>query len=141
LQEKLQAMAEKSKSEIESAATLEELKHIQVHYLGKKGEITAILRGMGQLSPEERPVVGSLANRLRDELAAAFAARESELKNEARQRLADNEQIDVTLPGRRVGLGHLHPLTLVLEDIAEIFLGLGFTIVEGPEIETDYYNF
>lgn len=141
MQERLQVMAEKARAEIEAAATLEELKHVQVHYLGKKGEITAILRGMGQLSPEERPVVGSLANRLRDEMTAAFAARESALKNEARKRLAASEQVDVTLPGRRVGLGYLHPLTLVLEEIAEIFLGLGFTIVEGPEIETDYYNF
>ncbi|MBS3948124.1 MAG: phenylalanine--tRNA ligase subunit alpha [Dethiobacter sp.] len=141
MQERLQVMAEKARAEIEAAATLEKLKLVQVHYLGKKGEITAILRGMGQLSPEERPIVGSLANRLRDEMTAAIAARESALKNEDRKRLAASEQVDVTLPGRRVGLGHLHPLTLVLEEIAEIFIGLGFTIVEGPEIETDYYNF
>ena len=141
MREKLHEIARAAGEEIRNAAALEELKQIQVKYLGKKGEITAVLRALSGLPPAERPAAGNLANRLRDELAAALSAREEELKTEARLRLAENSRVDVTLPGRKTGLGHLHPLTLVLEEIADIFLGLGFTIAEGPEIESDYYNF
>jgi len=141
LREKLDAIAQSAKVENHKAATVEELKQIQVKYLGKKGEITAVLRGMGQLSPEERPLVGSLANRVRDELALLFAERELALKEEERRIGMAAERVDVTLPGRPVALGHPHPLTLVMDEIADIFLGMGFTIAEGPEVETDYYNF
>ncbi|NLM45263.1 MAG: phenylalanine--tRNA ligase subunit alpha [Firmicutes bacterium] len=141
MQEKLQALAAQARTEIAAARDAEELKQIQVRYLGKKGEITAILRGMGQLPPAERPVIGNLANKIRDELSALFAARENELREEERRRQMAAERVDVTLPGRPQQLGFLHPLTLVMEEIAEIFLGMGFTIAEGPEVETDYYNF
>jgi phenylalanyl-tRNA synthetase alpha chain len=141
LQEKLHEMARIAGEEIKHAAALEDLKQIQVRYLGKKGEMTAILRAIAGLPPAERPAAGSLANRLRDELETALRAREEELKTEMRRRLAESSRVDVTLPGRKTGLGHLHPLTLVLEEMADIFLGLGFTIAEGPEIESDYYNF
>jgi phenylalanyl-tRNA synthetase alpha chain len=134
-------MARVAGRQIKQAAELEELRQIQVRYLGKKGEMTSVLRAIAGLSPAERPAAGSLANRLRDELLAAIAAREDELKKETRRRLAESSRVDVTLPGRKTGLGHLHPLTLVLDEIADIFLGLGFTIAEGPEIESDYYNF
>jgi phenylalanyl-tRNA synthetase alpha chain len=134
-------MARIAGEEIKHAAALEDLKQIQVRYLGKKGEMTAILRAIAGLPPAERPAAGSLANRLRDELETALRAREEELKTEMRRRLAESSRVDVTLPGRKTGLGHLHPLTLVLEEMADIFLGLGFTIAEGPEIESDYYNF
>lgn len=141
MQEKLHEMARIAGEEIKHAAALEDLKQIQVRYLGKKGEMTAILRAISGLPPAERPAAGSLANRLRDELETALRAREEELKTEMRRRLAESSRVDVTLPGRKTGLGHLHPLTLVLEEMADIFLGLGFTIAEGPEIESDYYNF
>jgi len=141
VQEKLQALAARARAEIAAAANGEELKQIQVRYLGKKGEITAVLRGMGQLPPAARPVIGNLANKIRDELSALFASRENELREEERRRQMAADQVDVTLPGRPQQLGYLHPLTQVMEEIAEIFLGMGFTIAEGPEVETDYYNF
>lgn len=141
MQETLHEMAGRASRDIENATVLEELKQIQVRYLGKRGEMTAILRAIAGLPPAERPVAGSLANRLRDELVAALTAREDELKTETRRRMAESSRLDVTLPGRKAGLGHLHPLTLVLEEMTDIFLGLGFTVAEGPEIESDYYNF
>lgn len=141
MQDRLMEIGKNARTEIAGAKTLDELKQIQVQYLGKKGEITSVLRGMGQLPPEERPVVGGVANEIRDELTELFGAREGELKESARKVSMAAEKIDVTLPGRPQELGHLHPLTRVLEEISEIFLGLGFTIAEGPEIETDYYNF
>ncbi len=141
MREKLESMRELAESEIKLAKTGEELRQLQVKYLGKKGELTAILRGMGGLPPHERPVVGELANRIRDNLATLIDGKERELKEEARRRLFAENKVDVTLPGRPVVLGHLHPLTVVMEEIADIFLGLGFNIAEGPEVETDYYNF
>ncbi len=99
------------------------------------------MRGMGQLPPEERPLVGSLANKIRDELTALFAERQNELRQEERLAQMAKERLDVTLPGRPLELGYLHPLTQVMDEIAEIFLGMGFTVAEGPEVETDYYNF
>ncbi len=141
MQEKLKNMAKQASGAISAAATQEELKQIRVQYLGKKGEITTILRGMGQLPPEQRPVIGSLVNSVRDELEELINSRDEEIKELlSRQRMAA-QRVDVTLPGRPVVIGHHHPLTLILEQIADIFLGLGFTIAEGPEIETDYYNF
>jgi phenylalanyl-tRNA synthetase alpha chain len=139
--DRLKEIGKNAQAEIAGANTLDELKQIQVQYLGKKGEITSVLRGMGQLPPEERPVVGGVANEIRDELTELFGAREGELKESARKKSMAAEKIDVTLPGRPQELGQLHPLTRVMEEMAEIFLGLGFTIAEGPEIETDYYNF
>ncbi|EEG76446.1 phenylalanine--tRNA ligase subunit alpha [Dethiobacter alkaliphilus] len=141
MQDKLKAIAENARQEIAAAATEKELKEIQVRFLGKKGEMTAVLRGMGKLPPEERPVVGGLANQIRDELTELFAAREEELRSAERQKDMAAQRVDVTLPGRPQELGHMHPLTRVMDEIAEIFLGMGFTIAEGPEIETDYYNF
>ncbi|MDW7652136.1 MAG: phenylalanine--tRNA ligase subunit alpha [Bacillota bacterium] len=139
--DKLKSIAENAQQEIAGADTLDELKQIQVRYLGKKGEITSVLRGMGQLPPEERPVVGGLANQIRDELTERFDVREGELTEQARQKSMAAQRIDVTLPGRPQELGFLHPLTRVMDEMADIFLGMGFTIAEGPEIETDYYNF
>lgn len=141
MQEKLQAIREEARREIAGAQTEEQVKQIQVRFLGKKGEMTAVLRGMGQLSPEERPIIGGLANEIRDELTELFAAREDELRQVARKKAMAAEKLDVTLPGKPQALGQLHPLTLITNEIADIFLGMGFAIAEGPEIETDYYNF
>jgi phenylalanyl-tRNA synthetase alpha chain len=141
MQEKLQAIREEARREIAGAQTEEQVKQIQVRFLGKKGEMTAVLRGMGQLPPEERPIIGGLANEIRDELTELFAAREDELRQVARKKAMATEKLDVTLPGKPQALGQLHPLTLIMNEIADIFLGMGFTIAEGPEIETDYYNF
>lgn len=141
MQKKLLTIREQAAVEIVAAQTEGELKQIQIRFLGKKGEVTAVLRGMGQLSPEERPLIGGLANQIRDELTELFAGREEELRRVARLKAMAKEQVDVTLPGKPQMVGHLHPLTLIMEEIADIFLGMGFTIKEGPEIETEYYNF
>ncbi|MBS3901059.1 MAG: phenylalanine--tRNA ligase subunit alpha [Dethiobacter sp.] len=141
MQKKLQEIHNQAVAEIAAVQTEDELKQVQVRFLGKKGEMTSLLRGMGQLPPEERPLVGGLANQLRDELTNLFTAREEELRSTARRKAMADEQVDVTLPGKPPMIGHLHPLTLIMDEIAEIFLGMGFTIKEGPEIETEYYNF
>lgn len=141
MEEKLKAMAEEAKKLLDNAGSMEALNNIRVRFLGKKGELTKVLRGMGSLSPEERPRVGQLANRVRAELEEHLSRRISEIKDkELEDRLA-RERIDVTLPGTPFSLGKSHPLTRVQEEIEDIFLGLGFSIMEGPEIETDYYNF
>ena len=141
MKEKLQAIADQARAEISAAKTQDALKQVQIRYLGKKGAMTSVLRGMGQLPPEERPLVGSLANKIRDELTALFAERQNELRQEERLAQMAKERLDVTLPGRPLELGYLHPLTQVMDEIAEIFLGMGFTVAEGPDVETDYYNF
>lgn len=141
MQKKLQVIREQAIAEIVAARTEEELKQVQIRFLGKKGEMTTLLRGMGQLPPDERPLAGGLANQIRDDLTNLFTAREEELRSKARFKAMSEEQVDVTLPGKQPMIGHLHPLTLIMEEIADIFLGMGFTIKEGPEIETEYYNF
>ena len=109
--------------------------------LGKKGELTAILKTMGQLSPEERPVMGQMANEVRAAIEEKLAARGAALKAAMAEQKLKMETIDVTLPGKPVREGHRHPLNLVLDEIKEIFLGMGFDVVSGPEVELDYYNF
>ena len=117
------------------------LEEIRIKYLGKKGELTAVLRGMGQLSPEERPVVGQIANEVR----AKIEARISELQESQKSRELANalikEKLDVTVPGKVRATGKLHPLTQVQRKMEDIFIGMGFSIAEGPEVEYDYYNF
>jgi len=141
VEEKLKAIALEARQLLEKADNMETLNEIRVKFLGKKGELTKVLRGMGSLSAEERPRVGQLANKVRAELEEYLAHRTIEVKNkELENRLAE-ERIDVTLPGTPFSLGKNHPLTRVQEEIENIFLGLGFSIVEGPEIETDFYNF
>ncbi|MDN5362082.1 MAG: phenylalanyl-tRNA synthetase alpha chain [Moorella sp. (in: firmicutes)] len=126
---------------VAAATTSEELETLRVQYLGKKGELTQVLRGMGKLPPEERPRVGQLANQVREELEKALReAGENLSRREQEQRLR-TEAIDVTLPGRPVTGGHRHPLYQVLNEIKAVFIGLGFDVAEGPEVESDYYNF
>ena len=118
-----------------------DLEALRVRYLGKKGELTAVLRGMGQLSPEERPVVGQLANEVRADIEAAIAEKAEEQKAAALEAQLKAERLDVTMPGKAPKVGHIHPLTLVQRDLEDIFIGMGFSIAEGPEVEYDYYNF
>ncbi|ADG82720.1 phenylalanine--tRNA ligase subunit alpha [Thermincola potens] len=141
MQEDLQHMQTKGLAEIAEAATMDEVNEIRIKYLGKKGLLTGILRGMGSLSPDERPRVGQLANEVRAKLEEALAARLITLKEAARQERLRAEKIDVTLPGKVVQVGKKHPLTAVLDEIKEIFVGLGYEIAEGPEVELEYYNF
>lgn len=141
MKEQLNEIRESAKEAIEKATSLEELKEIQVQYLGKKGKLTQVLRGMGKLSSEERPVIGQLANVIRDELGEAFDSSSISLSGKAMEAKLLQENIDVTLPGRQMNLGSKHPVTLVEERIKEIFGQMGYTVEEGPEVETDYYNF
>ena len=118
-----------------------ELQQVRARYLGRKGEITAVMKGMGQLSAEERPQVGALANEVKDRLEAAFSERQNELRSQAMQLKLASERLDVTLPGRKQRRGSRHPITQVTEEIVAIFAALGFGVAEGPEIEKDFYNF
>ena len=130
-----------AKKALEGINTAAELEEIRIKYLGKKGELTAILKQMGSLSSEERPIIGQLANKIRASIEDAISKKGSELKESGLKEKLISEALDVTLPGKKQVLGHKHPLTLVLDEIKEMFLGMGFDIVRGPEVETDYYNF
>ena len=114
---------------------------IKIKYLGKKGELTAVLRGMGALSAEERPLIGQLANEVRSDIEAALAAKKQEQEAKALEEQLKAEKLDVTMPGTPAPMGHLHPLTQVQRELEDIFIGMGFSIAEGPEVELDYYNF
>ena len=118
-----------------------DLEQIRVKYLGKKGELTSVLRGMGSLTPEERPVIGQLANEVRACIEEMIAQKKEELDKIKLAEKLKNEKLDVTMPGKCTEAGHVHPLTKVQRDMEEIFIGMGFSIAEGPEVEYDYYNF
>ena len=126
---------------IKSATSEQEIEALRIRFLGKKGELTAILKQMGGVSPEERPVIGQLANEVRSYIENEIATISAQLKSLAASKKLENETIDVTIPGNAVTLGQKHPLNIVLDEIKEIFLGMGFDVVEGPEVELDYYNF
>lgn len=114
---------------------------LRVRFLGKKGKLTAVLRGMGSLSAEERPVIGQLANEVRSALENALNEKAAELKEKKLERQLRHEKLDVTMPGSALPMGHQHPLTRVQREMEDIFIGMGFQIAEGPEVEYDYYNF
>ncbi len=139
--EQLEQIRAEAAASIESAASLQELDAVRVKYLGKKGELTAVLKTMGKLSPEERPIVGQMANEVRELIAADLEKRNELLKAAQQEMKLKAETIDVTLPGTKVEIGHKHPLSIVLDEVKEIFLGMGFEVVGGPEVEWDYYNF
>ena len=139
MKEKLQQI--KTAALAELAADNADLEQIRVRYLGKKGELTAVLRGMGALTPEERPIVGQLANEVRAEIEGALTARAAEQKQKELSDRLLREKLDVTMPGAPTRMGHQHPLTRAQREMEEIFIGMGFEIAEGPEVEYDYYNF
>ena len=141
LQAQLEALRDNTLKEIAQVATLKELNQIRVETLGKKGPITEVLRGTKNLSPEERPVVGGFANEIRDLLTEAIEARKVVLGNEALNAALKEESLDVTLPGKQMPQGTRHILTQVMEEIEDIFLGMGYQVVEGYEVESDHYNF
>ena len=141
MEEKLQELKEQVLKDLADITTVAALKDMKIQYLGKKGSLTEIMRGMGKLSPEERPVIGQLVNDIRNQLEAAIETRSKELeKVELAAKLAA-ETVDITLPGRKPREGHLHPVTLTLREMKKIFMRMGFAVMEGPEIENDYFNF
>ena len=142
MDEKIRELKARARAAIaETAGSLSELNDIRVKILGKKGELTALMRSMGTVAQEERPRIGKIVNEARAELEELLAKKSEEIAQRVLAAKIDAEQIDVTLPGRTMQIGHLHPLTITLNRIKKIFLQMGFTVEEGPESETDYYNF
>lgn len=141
MKEKLLAIKEQALAELAEACCLEALKELRVKYLGKKSPMTEILRGMGKLPAEERPKIGQVVNEVKAELTQALEAKTAVLEQQALADKLANEKVDITLPGRKPREGHLHPITLTMREIKKIFMRMGFEIMEGPEIENDYYNF
>jgi phenylalanyl-tRNA synthetase alpha chain len=141
MKERLQALKQEAVEQLERVLSNPELQELKVKLLGKKGALTEILRGMGGLSAEERPVIGQVANDVRAAIESLIEKKqEIFVRGETEARLMA-ETIDVTLPGRPNELGAIHPLNKVIEEIEDIFIGMGYSIAEGPEVETDYYNF
>ena len=141
MKEQLEAIRQKALNELENAASIQDIEAVRIKFLGKKGELTGILKQMGKLSAEERPVVGQLANVIRSEIEAKIEEDSKSIAQKLQAEKLKAEKIDVTLPGKAKVLGSRHPLTVVLDDIKDIFIGMGFDIVDGPEVEKDYYNF
>lgn len=141
MREQLEQMQKEALAALAGVTTDEQLQALKVRFLGKKGELTAIMKGIGALSAEERPMIGQVVNAVRDCLEESFTNCANSLKEALKNARLQSERLDVTLPGRRTTRGSKHPVTLVVEEICDIFAGLGFLVAEGPEIELDYYNF
>jgi len=141
MKEKLTALKEAALAELAQADSQQALSDLRVKYMGKKGALTEVLRGMGTLSAEERPIIGQLANEVRAEIERVLEQKLAELERLETERRLASETIDVTLPGRTPAQGAVHPLNKVIREIEDIFLGMGYSIAEGPELEHDYYNF
>ena len=141
MKEEIAKIKENSIKEINECKDQKTLNEIRVKYVGKKGELTAILRKMGTLSPEERPIIGSLVNEIRDELESLIENKEKEFQKEELLKRLETENIDVTEPSKKTNLGSLHPITQIIKEVEEIFLGMGYEISDGPEVEKAIYNF
>lgn len=141
MEAQLQQLEQEVLAKIEAAADLKALNDVRVAYLGKKGPITDLLKGMGKLTPEERPKMGALVNTVRERITEKLEAKKALLEEAAITAQLESESIDVSLPGRPVAVGNRHPLTRVIEEIEDLFIGMGYEIAEGPEVEKDYYNF
>ena len=141
MKDRLEGLKNEALEKVVQADSLKALQDIRVAYLGKKGPITEVLRGMGQLSAEERPLIGQMANDVRAAITEKLEEKETQLEAQEVERKLAEESIDVTLPGRPVVKGARHPLSAVVEHVEDVFIGMGFEVAEGPEVETDYYNF
>jgi phenylalanyl-tRNA synthetase alpha chain len=139
--DELRALQAEALDAVSAAETLAALEQVRVGYLGKKGSLTAVLRGLGSLPAAERPEVGRVSNEVREALEAALEQKRAELENAALAQRIAAEAVDVTLPGRRRPVGHQHVISQIIDEIVEIFAGLGYQVAEGPEVELDYYNF
>ncbi|WP_244835314.1 phenylalanine--tRNA ligase subunit alpha [Clostridium sp. BJN0001] len=141
MKEKLEGILKNAINQIENIKDSSELDEIRVKYLGKKGELTAVLRGMGNVSKEERPIVGKMVNEAKAKIEEKIAETLKKVKDEEKNEKLKNEIVDISLPGRKSAIGKRHPLDLTLEKIKDIFISMGFTIEDGPEVEFDHYNF
>ena len=141
MKERLEAIRERALAQINETDSLDKLNDIRVAFLGKKGELTEVLKGMKEVAPEDRPKVGQIVNETRQAIEEVLDKAKTELAAKKRELQLKSEVIDVTLPSKRDELGHKHPNTLALEEIQKIFIGMGYEVVDGPEVEYDYYNF
>jgi phenylalanyl-tRNA synthetase alpha chain len=141
MKEKLEVLLQQAIVELDKTDSEETLQELRVRYLGKKGLLTAIMKGLGDVPATERPSLGQAANNVKDSIEEKLKTKLAIIRDEKKSEKLRKERIDVTLPGRRRPIGTKHPITLVTEEITEIFAGLGFQVAEGPEIELDYYNF
>ncbi|NLM10852.1 MAG: phenylalanine--tRNA ligase subunit alpha [Clostridiaceae bacterium] len=141
MKEQIESIASEAMEKLENVQDMKSLEEIRVLFLGKKGKLTGILKGMGALSPEERPVVGQMVNEVRKQVEDSILKNKNRLLQKEREEKIAKETIDVTMPGTLLARGKKHPLTQVLDEIKEVFIGMGYEIAEGPEVELDYYNF
>ena len=141
MEEQIKKIKQTSEKEIADAKDLKVLEDLRVKYLGKKGELTAVLRGMKDLTPEQRPVIGSIVNDVRDELEKQIKEKEAKLKEEELNKRIESEKIDITLPSTKTRRGSLHPVTRIIEDMEDLFVSMGYDVVQGPELETDEFCF
>lgn len=141
MKEQLANIKSEALAAIADSETTAALDSVRVKYLGKKGELTAVLKQMGKLSAEERPVIGQIANEVRETLTQAIAAQNTRLEEKALEERLAAETLDVSIPGKKTPLGHKHPITTIIDEMKDIFLGMGFTVAEGPEVELAEYNF
>lgn len=141
MKDKILELTNEAKDAIQQVSELQALNDIRVKYLGKKGELTLVLRGMGDVSPEERPIIGSLINEAKEEIENLIKQKEENLRNAELNEQLKKETIDVTFPSKQRGIGSIHPITKIIDEVKDIFLGLGYTVADGPEVETAHYNF
>ena len=141
MKDKLQEITKRAMEQIEAADEMSALNDVRVAILGKKGELTAVLKSMKDVKPEDRPAVGQLVNETRSAIEEKLAEAKERLEGAEMEMRLKSEVIDVTLPAKKAKIGHLHPNTNVLQEVEDIFVGMGYEVVEGPEVEYDYYNF
>lgn len=141
MKEKLEQIKAEALKQIGEADILEKLNEVRVNFLGKKGELTAVLKSMKDVAPEDRPKVGQLVNETREEIEIVLENAKKKMEQAIREAQMKSEVIDVTLPAKKNNVGHKHPNTIALEEVERIFIGMGYEVVEGPEVEKDYYNF
>ena len=141
MKQQLEKIRQEALAAMEAAADSQELEALRVRYLGKKGELTAVLKQMGKLSAEERPVMGQIANNVRAAIEQTLEQAKTHLAAKAMEAKLRAEAVDVTIPGKEVSLGHQHPMNMVLQEIKDIFVGMGYQVVDGPEVELASYNF
>ena len=137
----LEAIKTEALEAIKKAESAQDLENVRVSYLGKKSPLTAVLKNMGSLTPEERPIMGALGNSVREAITNALEEAKAEIGKKELAKKLEKETIDVTLPSKKCSCGKIHPITAAQREMEDIFLGMGFSIAEGPEVETDYYNF
>jgi len=141
MKQQLETIRQQAMADLDAASTPAELEELRIRVLGKKGELTAVLKMMGKLSPEERPVIGQVANSVRAAIEERLEARKAELGAAVLEQKLAQEALDVTIPGKTVAMGHQHPMNMVLQQVKDIFVGMGYTVVDGPEVELASYNF